>query len=110
MELIHNRYLIDGIDAIELVEKYGTPVYVYETARMKQQPPPPALTQRRNLHKIALPPHLHRPQKEVEIKVNRVSPRVTQPNQYRRIEDEKDNIIRHNIHTVAVDGCLPAIS
>lgn len=37
MELIHNRYLIDGIDAIELVEKYGTPVYVYETARMKRQ-------------------------------------------------------------------------
>ncbi len=37
MELIHNRYQIDGLDVIELVEKYGTPVYVYETSRMKQQ-------------------------------------------------------------------------
>lgn len=37
MKLIHNRYQIDGIDAIELVEKYGSPVYVYQTSRMKQQ-------------------------------------------------------------------------
>ncbi|MBN2481419.1 MAG: diaminopimelate decarboxylase [Bacteroidales bacterium] len=37
MELIHNRYHIDGIDTVELIEKYGTPVYVYETSRMKQQ-------------------------------------------------------------------------
>lgn len=37
MELIHNRYQIDGLDVIELIEKYGTPVYVYETSRMKQK-------------------------------------------------------------------------
>jgi diaminopimelate decarboxylase len=37
MKLIHNRYQIDGIDAIELVDKYGSPVYVYQTSKMKQQ-------------------------------------------------------------------------
>ena len=37
MKLAHNRYLIDGIDAVELVEKYGSPVYVYQTAKMRQQ-------------------------------------------------------------------------
>ena len=37
MKLVHNRYVIDGLDAVELVEKYGSPVYVYQSARMKQQ-------------------------------------------------------------------------
>jgi diaminopimelate decarboxylase len=37
MKLVNNRYLIDGIDAIELVEKYGSPVYVYQTSKMKEQ-------------------------------------------------------------------------
>ncbi|MBN1159250.1 MAG: diaminopimelate decarboxylase [Bacteroidales bacterium] len=37
MELTHNRYQIDGMDVIELIAKYGTPVYIYETSRMKQQ-------------------------------------------------------------------------
>jgi diaminopimelate decarboxylase len=37
MKLAHNRYLIDGLDAVELVEKYGSPVYVYQTAKMQQQ-------------------------------------------------------------------------
>ena len=37
MKLVHNRYQIDGIDVIELVEKYGSPVYVYQTSRMKLQ-------------------------------------------------------------------------
>jgi diaminopimelate decarboxylase len=37
MKLAHNRYLIDGIDAVELVEKYGSPVYVYQTGKMRQQ-------------------------------------------------------------------------
>jgi diaminopimelate decarboxylase len=37
MNLVHNRYQIDGIDVIELVEKYGSPVYVYQTSKMKQQ-------------------------------------------------------------------------
>lgn len=37
MELNHNRYQIDGLDVIDLVEKYGTPVYVYQSSRMKMQ-------------------------------------------------------------------------
>jgi diaminopimelate decarboxylase len=37
MELKNNKYLIDGIDAISLVRKYGSPLYVYESARMKTQ-------------------------------------------------------------------------
>jgi len=37
MKVVNNRYLIDGIDAIELVEKYGSPVYVYQTSTMKQK-------------------------------------------------------------------------
>lgn len=37
MKLVHNRYQIDGVDAIELVEKYGSPVYIYQTSKMKQQ-------------------------------------------------------------------------
>ncbi len=37
MKLVHNRYLIDGLDVIELVEKYGSPVYIYQTSKMKQQ-------------------------------------------------------------------------
>lgn len=37
MNLVHNRYQIDGVDVVELVEKYGSPVYVYQTSKMKQQ-------------------------------------------------------------------------
>ena len=37
MKLVHNRYQIDGIDVVELIEKYGSPVYVYQTSKMKQQ-------------------------------------------------------------------------
>ncbi|MBN2347755.1 MAG: diaminopimelate decarboxylase [Bacteroidales bacterium] len=37
MEIINNRYQIDGIDVIELCEKYGAPIYVYETAKMQSQ-------------------------------------------------------------------------
>jgi diaminopimelate decarboxylase len=37
MKLLHNRYVIDGVDVVELVEKYGSPLYVYQTAKMKQQ-------------------------------------------------------------------------
>jgi diaminopimelate decarboxylase len=29
--------MIDGLDVVELVEKYGSPVYVYQTSKMKQQ-------------------------------------------------------------------------
>jgi diaminopimelate decarboxylase len=35
MELKNDRYTIEGIDVIDLVDKYGSPVYVYHTARMK---------------------------------------------------------------------------
>lgn len=37
MELVNNRYQIDGIDILSIVEKYGSPLYVYETSRMKVQ-------------------------------------------------------------------------
>lgn len=37
MELVNNKYLVDGVSALELVKKYGSPLYVYETARMQQQ-------------------------------------------------------------------------
>jgi len=37
MELINDRYSIDGVDVIDLVEKYGSPLYVYETAKMERQ-------------------------------------------------------------------------
>ncbi len=37
MKLVHGRYQVDGIDVVELVEKYGSPVYVYQTAKMKRQ-------------------------------------------------------------------------
>ena len=37
MELINNEYVIDGIPVTDLIEKYGTPVYVYETRRMAAQ-------------------------------------------------------------------------
>lgn len=37
MELENKRYTIDGIPVEELVEKYDTPLYVYETARMETQ-------------------------------------------------------------------------
>ena len=37
MELRDNRYVIDGIPVGDLAGKYGTPLYVYETARMEKQ-------------------------------------------------------------------------
>ncbi len=37
MELINNRYLIGGVDALKLVEKYGSPLYVYDTQKMASQ-------------------------------------------------------------------------
>jgi diaminopimelate decarboxylase len=38
MNLENNRYILSGgIDALDLVEKYGTPLYVYDTAIIKQQ-------------------------------------------------------------------------
>ena len=37
MDLVNNRYQIDGVDVLSLVEKYDSPLYVYETSRMKAQ-------------------------------------------------------------------------
>jgi diaminopimelate decarboxylase len=37
MELQNDRYVIGGVDAIHLVEKYGSPLYVYDTEKMESQ-------------------------------------------------------------------------
>jgi diaminopimelate decarboxylase len=37
MELKNDKYTIEGIDVTALVEKYGSPLYVYSSARMKSQ-------------------------------------------------------------------------
>jgi len=37
MELVNNRYEIQGIPVTDLCKKYGTPLYVYDTATMKRQ-------------------------------------------------------------------------
>ncbi len=37
MELKNNQYLIDGIPVVRLAEKYGSPLYLYESAVMVRQ-------------------------------------------------------------------------
>jgi len=37
MTLQEGRYHIGGADALEIVERFGAPVYVYDAATMKQQ-------------------------------------------------------------------------
>ena len=37
MELKNNQYLIDGIPVVRLAEKYGSPIYIYESAVMASQ-------------------------------------------------------------------------
>ncbi len=37
MELINDRYVIDGIAVTDLIEKYNSPLYVYETGKMAEQ-------------------------------------------------------------------------
>lgn len=37
MELVNNQYQIDGVSAASLVEKYGSPLYVYNTAKITEQ-------------------------------------------------------------------------
>ncbi|QQS51431.1 MAG: diaminopimelate decarboxylase [Bacteroidota bacterium] len=37
MELVNNQYQIDGISVDELIRKYDSPLYVYNTAKMKAQ-------------------------------------------------------------------------
>ncbi|KPL20302.1 MAG: diaminopimelate decarboxylase, partial [Bacteroides sp. SM1_62] len=37
MELINSQYVIDSIPVCDLIEKYGSPLYVYDTSRMEKQ-------------------------------------------------------------------------
>lgn len=37
MELKRNQYVIDGLPLVPIVEKYGSPLYVYESAKMVSQ-------------------------------------------------------------------------
>ena len=37
MELINNRYSIQGIDLLDLVGAFGSPVYVYDAAKIREQ-------------------------------------------------------------------------
>lgn len=37
MELLKKQYVIDSVPVKDLTEKYGTPMYVYETAKMEKQ-------------------------------------------------------------------------
>ena len=38
MKIVNNRYeLSNGVNPLELSEKYGTPLYVYDSAIMKRQ-------------------------------------------------------------------------
>ncbi len=37
MELINGKYVIDGIPVLDLVNKYDSPLYIYETAKMRNQ-------------------------------------------------------------------------
>jgi diaminopimelate decarboxylase len=37
MELKRNQYVIDGVPVTKIVEKYGSPVYIYESAKMVSQ-------------------------------------------------------------------------
>lgn len=37
MELKRNQYLVDGVPVLSIVEKYGSPLYIYESAKMVSQ-------------------------------------------------------------------------
>ncbi len=37
MELLNNQYVIDNVPVCDLIHKYGSPIYVYDTARMEKQ-------------------------------------------------------------------------
>lgn len=37
MEIQNHQYVIDGVPVLELISKYGTPLYVYDTAKMGSQ-------------------------------------------------------------------------
>ena len=37
MELLNNQYVIDDVPIEDIIRKYDTPLYVYETAKMEKQ-------------------------------------------------------------------------
>lgn len=37
MELVNNKYLIGGVPVLDLVQKYGSPLYIYDTSKMESQ-------------------------------------------------------------------------
>lgn len=37
MQLTNDRYQIDGVDVLSLTDKYGAPLYVYDTSKMQSQ-------------------------------------------------------------------------
>jgi diaminopimelate decarboxylase len=37
MELVNNKYLIGGLPVLDLVQKYGSPLYIYDTDKMESQ-------------------------------------------------------------------------
>ncbi|WP_420460521.1 diaminopimelate decarboxylase [Neolewinella sp.] len=37
MEFVNGRYHVGGVDVLDVVERFGAPVYVYDAARMQQQ-------------------------------------------------------------------------
>lgn len=37
MEIVNGKYSIQGLDVLELVDRYGTPLYVYDSAVIKRQ-------------------------------------------------------------------------
>ena len=37
MNFKNNRYSLQDIDVLDLANKYGTPLYVYDTKKMKEQ-------------------------------------------------------------------------
>ena len=37
MEFVNGRYRIGGVDVLDVVERFGAPVYVYDAARMQRQ-------------------------------------------------------------------------
>jgi diaminopimelate decarboxylase len=37
MELVDGKYYIDGIDVLDLADRYGCPFYVYNTSKIKEQ-------------------------------------------------------------------------
>lgn len=37
MEIVNNQYVVDGVNMLDLANEHGSPLYVYETAKIKSQ-------------------------------------------------------------------------